>query len=68
MSDVEDFAAAQAVEYGTYVATETILFDGARAYNAGDPVPVSNVERHNYVALGVVRKVSAPAPTTTKKG
>ena len=67
MSDVEDFAAAQAAEYAAYVATETILVDGARAYNAGDPVPASNVERHDYLTLGVV-KASNPAPTTTKKG
>ena len=68
MSDVEDFAAAQVVEYGTYVATEVILVDGVRAYNPGDPVPVSNVERHDYAALGVVRKTTNPVKTTTKKG
>jgi len=62
MSDVEDFAAAQAAEYAAYVATETILVDGSRAYNVGDPVPASNVERHDYLALGVVRKASDPAP------
>jgi hypothetical protein len=62
MSDVEDFAAAQEAEYATYVATEAILVDGARAYNAGDPVPVSNVEKHGYLQLGVVRKATDPAP------
>jgi hypothetical protein len=62
MSDVEDFAAAQAAEYATYVATEAILVDGARAYNPGDPVPASNVEKHGYVQLGVVRKASDPVP------
>ena len=62
MSDVEDFAAAQAAEYATYVATEPILVDGARAYNVGDPVPASNVEKHGYVQLGVVRKATDPAP------
>jgi len=65
MSDVEDFAAAQAAEYATYVATEPILVDGARAYNVGDPVPASNVEKHGYVQLGVVRKADDPAPDLT---
>lgn len=41
----EQHRAAQVVEYGTYVATEVILVNGARAFNAGDPVPVSHVER-----------------------
>ena len=65
MSDVEDYAAAQEAEYGTYVANETIYFEGARAYNVGDAVPVSNVVRHDYLALGVVRKTSDPAPDLT---
>jgi hypothetical protein len=39
---------AQRTEYGTYVANRPIDVDGARAYNVGDPVPVSNVERHGY--------------------
>jgi hypothetical protein len=62
MTSVEDFAAAQEAEYATYVATETILHDGSRAYNAGDPVPISNVEKHGYLQMGVVRKVGDPAP------
>ena len=65
MTSAEDFAAAQEAEYATYVATETILYDGVRAYNAGDPVPASNVEKHDYLQLGLVRKVGAPAPDLT---
>lgn len=38
----------QRVEYGTYVANRPINVDGVRAYNTGDPVPVSNVEAHGY--------------------
>lgn len=34
-----------AQEYGTYVAAEAIYLGGARAFNPGDPVPVSHVER-----------------------
>lgn len=55
----EEHAAAQAAEYGTYVATKTIEIGGARAFNVGDPVPASHVER------GVV-DADAVAKTTTK--
>lgn len=48
-------------EYGTYVALGPIDIDGARAFNAGDPVPVS------HVARGVVAE-SAVAKTTTQAG
>lgn len=40
-----ELASAQELEYGTYVAREAIFINGARAFNAGDPVPVSHVER-----------------------
>lgn len=43
----EDQREAQEKEYGVYVATETIFIGGARAFNVGDPVPVSHVEREN---------------------
>lgn len=44
MATPGDFAAAQAAEYGKYVAKEPIRINGARAFNPGDPVPVSHVE------------------------
>lgn len=47
---LEGYTAEQVAEWSKYVATEPIFIDGARAFNAGDPVPVSHVER------GVVRK------------
>lgn len=56
-----DLEKAQAAEYGTYVATQTINVGGARAFNVGDPVPASHLER------GVVDK-DAVAKTTTKAG
>lgn len=40
----DDRRAAQQAEYGRYVAKEPIDIDGARAFNPGDPVPVSHVE------------------------
>jgi hypothetical protein len=39
---------AQRTEYGTYVANRPIDVNGVRAYNVGDPVPVSNVDAHGY--------------------
>jgi len=56
---VEQLQAAQVAEYGTYVATEPIVIDGVRAFNVGDPVPKTHVER------GVVDSAQV-AKTTTK--
>ena len=57
----DDLRQQLAAEYGTYVATQPIDIKGARAFNVGDPVPVSHIER------GVVDE-SAVAKTTTKAG
>jgi hypothetical protein len=62
MTAVEDFAALQAKEYGTYVATSPIFLLGVRAFNPGDPVPVSHVEQYGYDAQGLVRLVGEPLP------
>lgn len=40
-----DLASEQEREYSTYIAAEAIFIAGARAFNVGDPVPVSHVER-----------------------
>ena len=58
---VEQYRAEQAAEWGTYVASEVININGARAFNVGDPVPVSHVE------AGVVTSEQV-AKTTTKAG
>jgi hypothetical protein len=57
----EELAAAQAREYGTYVAIHPIDIRGARAFNVGDPVPVGHVES------GLVPEDSI-AKATTKAG
>lgn len=59
--EVEQLRAEQATEYGTYVAVAPISFNGAPAYNPGDPVPVSNVQRHKYDEQGLVAKVGTKA-------
>jgi hypothetical protein len=41
----EELREAQRAEYGVYVATVPIDINGARAFNVGDAVPVSHVER-----------------------
>jgi hypothetical protein len=58
---VADLREAQAREYGQYVALGPIDIDGGRAFNEGDPVPASHVER------GVVREDQV-AKITTKAG
>jgi hypothetical protein len=56
---VDEYRKAQAAEWGTYVATQAIDINGARAFNVGDPVPAS------HVTNGVVRE-DYVAKTTTK--
>ena len=56
----EELREAQRKEYGTYVAAQTIFIEGARAFNVGDPVPVSHVERH-VVDADAVTKVTTKA-------
>ena len=51
----------QESEYGTYVALTPITFNGALAYNPGDPVPASNVARFKYDDQGLVAKVTTKA-------
>lgn len=51
---------AQRAEYGTYVATVPIDINGARAFNPGDAVPTSHVER-GVVLAEQVAKVSTKA-------
>lgn len=57
----EDAVAAQRKEYGQYVAKEPIHHGYALAYNAGDPVPASNVAQHKYEELGLVVKTGSKA-------
>lgn len=57
--EAKAFLAAQAEEYGQYVATQVITHDGVRAYNPGDAVPASNVKRHGYLKQGLVEKTDS---------
>ncbi len=57
---VADRLQERAKEYGTYVAVVDINLEGARAFNAGDPVPVSHVER-DVVRADQVAKLTTQA-------
>jgi hypothetical protein len=54
-------AEEQLKEYGTYVATQVIYYNGVIAYRPGDSVPVSNVERHGYADQRLVEKINSAA-------
>lgn len=53
----EKRAEEELAEYSTFVATSDIKFNGAPAYRAGQPVPVSNVEKYRYDEQGLVKRV-----------
>lgn len=67
---VEQFAArtsaerdaAREAEWGAYVANGPIYVGGALAFNEGQPVPASSVERHKYLEMNQVRRAGDPAP------
>ena len=54
--DDQALAAAQAKEYGTYVAVQTIFIGGARAFNVGDAVPEGHVKDGKVPEDAVVKK------------
>lgn len=60
MPTADEFRSAQEAEYGAYVATEVISIDGVRAFNEGDPVPKSHVDR-GIVDKAQVAKVGTKA-------
>ncbi len=66
MSSVDEYREAQVAEWSQYVAAEPIYIGGARAFNPGDPVPASHVER-GVVGKGQVSSVK-PAAAAEKKG
>lgn len=52
---------ARFAEYADFVAVQPIDFGGVRAYNEGDAVPNSNVERYRYHDLDWVAKRNTKA-------
>jgi hypothetical protein len=58
---------AQAAEWGTYVATSAIHINGARAFNPGDPVPASHVERGVVSSDDVAKTNTKAAKAVTEE-
>jgi hypothetical protein len=66
-SPTSDYRKEQEAEYGEFVALTQILYDGALAYNPGDPVPKTNVDAHGYLEQGVVaRRTTKAAKAATE--
>jgi hypothetical protein len=60
--EVEARRKERAVEYGTWECGEQpINFGSARAFNEGDPVPLSTVVKFGLDAIGVVVKTGTHA-------
>lgn len=74
MTEPDPFAEAKALreasrkEYGQYVAVVEIDIHGARAFNPGDPVPVSHVESGVVDSSQVVGTKTKTAAALTEKG
>lgn len=65
----DDYAAAQAKEWGKYVAAFPIDYYGNRAYNTGDPVPVSAVEGDDaWVPQTLVKSTGGEGGATAYEG
>jgi hypothetical protein len=52
-----EYAARQAVEWGTYIAARPLFIGGVLAFNPGDAVPVSHVERFGWEQNGLVSRI-----------
>lgn len=66
---VEEYRKEQQRVWGAYVAVKPINIAGARAFNTGDPVPVSHVERgvvSREDVVGSNTKAAAEAAGTEK--
>lgn len=69
ISQADAHADAISKEYGMYVAVEPIDVGAARAFNVGDPVPASHVDRGVVPSSAVARTTTkAAAAAVTEKG
>lgn len=67
-NELQAYRAERDAEWGQWVAADQIWHDGALAYDAGQPVPVSNVQRHRYDMSGQVRRVERTEPSGDPAG
>lgn len=69
MKTAQQYADEQRSEWSTYTAAAAIDYFGVRAYNVGDPVPVSAVEGdHAWIAERLVRRVGGDDGVTSFEG
>lgn len=74
MTEPDPFAEARAAreairkEYAAYVALVPIDINGARAFNPGDPVPASHVERKVVAESEVAKSTTKAAAAVTTQG
>lgn len=57
----ERYQQEQDKEWGAFVATSPIFYNGARAFNPGQPVPASHVKLYGYDKDGLVAKTGTKA-------
>lgn len=67
-AEVDALIAAQQKEYGQYVAVQPIDIGTARAFNVGDAVPTSHVERGVVSAESVAKTSTKAAQAAVEKG
>lgn len=66
---LEGYSDEQRREYGKYVAVERIYIGGALAFNPGDPVPASHVDREDApVRKEQVAGAQTKAASAVKEG
>jgi hypothetical protein len=63
-----EFAAAQAEEYGTFVANGPIYYDGVLAFSKGHAVPKSHVEKYKHEDQGLVSRVKKADQAAVQPG
>jgi hypothetical protein len=62
---LSDYQRASVDEWSHYVATQAIFINGVRAFNEGDAVPTSHVERGVVAREEVRRATETPQETAT---
>jgi hypothetical protein len=68
LADAEAHRQAQAKEYGQYVAVQTIDIGYARAFNVGDAIPASHVERGLVPEGSYAKSTTKAAAAAIEKG
>jgi len=65
-SPLQEFEQKLADEYGKWKAKAVIMVGNARAFNVGDPVPVSHVTQYHYDEQDLVEPADAAEPASSE--